>query len=69
MYHLVNRDEVNTKVAANTKADMLNQMKGVRNMPTSQASVNNAGTSNKSTHDKMFEALLDFDSGVDNMFG
>tara|TARA_R100000458_G_scaffold53768_1_gene56325 strand:- start:211 stop:1128 length:918 start_codon:yes stop_codon:yes gene_type:complete len=69
MYHLVNRDEVNSKVAANTKADMLNQMKGVRNMPTSQANVNNAGTSNKSAGDKMFEALLDFDSGVDNMFG
>ena len=69
MYHLVNRDEVNSKVAANTKADMLKQMKGVRNMPTSQANVNNAGTSNKNTHDKMFEALLDFDSGVDNMFG
>ena len=69
MYSLVNKDEVNKNVANATKEDMLNQMKGVRNMPTSQASVNNAGTSKKSTHDKMFEALLDFDSGVDNMFG
>ena len=69
MYHLVNRDEVNKNVATNTKEDMLKQMKGVRNMPTSQANVNNAGTADKSTHDKMFEALLDFDSGVDNMFG
>ena len=69
MYHLVNRHKVNQNVAANTKQDMLKQMKGVRNMPTSQANVNNAGTGNKSTHDKMFEALLDFDSGVDNMFG
>ena len=69
MYHLVNRDEVNAKVATNTKEDMLKQMKGVRNMPTSQASVNNAGESKKSTDDKMFEALIDFDSGVDNMFG
>ena len=69
MYSLVNKDEVSKNVANATKEDMLNQMKGVRNMPTSQASVNNAGTSKKSTHDKMFEALLDFDSGVDNMFG
>ena len=69
MYHLVNRHKVNQNVAANTKQDMLKQMKGVRNMPTSQANVNNAGTGYKSTHDKMFEALLDFDSGVDNMFG
>ena len=69
MYHLVNRDEVNAKVATNTKEDMLKQMKGVRSMPTSQASVNNAGESKKSTDDKMFEALIDFDSGVDNMFG
>ena len=69
MYHLVNRDEVNAKVATNTKEDMLKQMKGVRSMPTSQASVNNAGESKKSSDDKMFEALIDFDSGVDNMFG
>tara|TARA_Y100001938_G_scaffold150084_1_gene239538 strand:- start:1298 stop:2224 length:927 start_codon:yes stop_codon:yes gene_type:complete len=69
MYHLVNRDKVNKNVAANTKNDMMKQMKNVRNMPTSQAGVNNAGTSNKSAGDKMFEALLDFDSGVDNMFG
>ena len=69
MYHLVNRDKVNKNVATSTKEDMLKQMKGVRDMPTSQAGVNNAGTSKKSTHDKMFEALLDFDSGVDNMFG
>lgn len=69
MYHLVNRDEVNAKVATNTKEDMLKQMKGVRNMPTSQANVNNAGESKKSTNDTMFDALVDFDSGVDNMFG
>ena len=69
MYSLVNKDEVSKNVANATKEDMLNQMKGVRNIPTSQASVNNAGTSKKSTSDKMFEALLDFDSGVDNMFG
>ena len=69
MYQLVNQKEVNQKVASNTKNDMLKQMKGVRNMPTSQANVNNAGEGKKSGHDKMFEALLDFDSGVDNMFG
>ena len=69
MYHLVNRDKVNQNVAANTKQDMLKQMKGVRNMPTSQAGINNAGEEKKTTSDKMFEALMDFDSGVDNMFG
>ena len=69
MYYLVNKDKVSQNVASNTKEDMLKQMKGVRNMPTSQAGINNAGEGKKSTSDSMFDALMDFDSGVDNMFG
>ena len=69
MYYLVNKDKVSQNVASNTKEDMLKQMKGVRNMPTSQAGINNAGEGKKSTSDSMFDALIDFDSGVDNMFG
>lgn len=69
MYHLLNRDQVNTRVAASTKEDMLKQMKGVRNMPTSQANVNNASEGKKDDNDKMFDSLLNFESGVDNLFG
>tara|TARA_B100000212_G_C27352177_1_gene524126 strand:- start:681 stop:1598 length:918 start_codon:yes stop_codon:yes gene_type:complete len=69
MYHLLNRDQVNTRVAASTKEDMLKQMKGVRNMPTSQANVNNASEGKKDDNDRMFDSLLNFESGVDNLFG
>ena len=69
IYNPATSSVVNTKVAANTKEDMLKQMKGVRNMPTSQANVNNASEGKKDTNDKMFDSLLNFDSGVDNMFG
>ena len=37
---------------------MLKQMKGVRNMPTSQANVNNASEGKKDDNDKMFDSLF-----------
>ena len=68
MYHLINRKKVNANVANSTKEDMLKQMKGVRDIPTSQSNTNNAGkTSNPS--DSLFDALLDIDGNLDNLFG
>ena len=40
-----------------------------RELHESSGTNNNAGEGKKSTNDKMFDALLDFDGGVDNMFG
>ena len=67
MYHLINRNKVNANVANSTKEDMLKQMKGVRDIPTSQSNTNNAGTT-ASTNDSLFDALLGVDGNLDNLF-
>ena len=54
-------------VAQQTKEDMLNQMKNVRDIPVSQSSSNNAGET-KSPDGQLFDALLETDGSLDNMF-
>ena len=68
VYYLINRDAVNTNVAQNTKADMLNQMKNVRNIPTSQSGTNSTGTANDPNKD-VFDSILGLDNEADNLFG
>ena len=66
--YLVNRDKVAANTANATRADMLNQMKNVRDMPTS-ASGANSQAEQKSPDSDVFDGLLDLDGGVDNLFG
>ena len=66
--YLLNRDANNTNVANSTKKDMLNQMKNVRNMPTS-ASGANSQDPGRSESDDVFDAIKGLDDGVDNLFG
>ena len=66
--YLLNREQTNANVRQSTKQDMLNQMKNVRNMPTS-ASGANSQAENKSTDRTVFEDILGFDSDTDNLFG
>ena len=66
--YLLNRNQNNTNVANSTKADMLNQMKNVRNMPTSASGANSQGTQ-RSESDEVFDLINGFDSDVDNLFG
>jgi len=66
--YLLNRDANNTNVANSTKKDMLNQMKNVRNMPTSASGANSQGTE-RSESDEVFDAIKGLDDGVDNLFG
>jgi hypothetical protein len=66
--YLVNREQNNQNVANSTKQDMMNQMKNVRNMPTSASGANSQGEAK--THDReVFDNILGFDSKVDNLFG
>jgi|3_EtaG_2_1085321.scaffolds.fasta_scaffold13669_2 hypothetical protein len=69
VYYLLNKDKAATNVANNTKQDMLNQMKNVRNIPTSASDSNNQGSSEKSPEDRLFEGMLNVDGGVDDLFG
>tara|TARA_B100000519_G_C14162366_1_gene399934 strand:- start:179 stop:1063 length:885 start_codon:yes stop_codon:yes gene_type:complete len=69
MYTLMNKQDVNKNVANATKEDMLAQMKNVREIPTSQSGSNNAGDKKASPDDGIFDALMDVDGNLDNMFG
>jgi len=66
--YLLNRDRNNENVANSAKKDMLNQMKNVRNMPTSASGANSQGTQ-RSQSDEIFDAIAGLDDGVDNLFG
>ena len=68
IYYLMNKEKVADNVANNTKQDMLNQMKNVRDMPTSASGANSQGQK-ENPDDDIFEGLLDLDGGVDNLFG
>ena len=66
--YLLNRDKVAANTANATRADMLSQMKNVRDMPTS-ASGANSQEGDKSPDSDIFDGLLGLDGGVDNLFG
>ena len=66
--YLLNRGQNNENVANSAKKDMLNQMKNVRNMPTSASGANNQDPG-RSESDEVFDAIKGIDNGVDNLFG
>ena len=68
MYLVMNKNKVNQNVANATKKDMLNQMKNVRDIPTSQSATNNAGKAN-SQNDNVFDALLNSDGNIEDLLG
>jgi hypothetical protein len=67
IYYLMNRDKAATNVANSTKKDMLNQMKNVRDIPTSASDANSQDPGMK-PDDKIFEGILGLDNDVDNLF-
>ena len=68
MYTMFNQGNVNKNVANATKNDMLNQMKNVRDIPTSVSNANNAGKSNNQ-NDNVFDALLNSDGNIEELLG
>ena len=58
--YLLNRDAAANNVAQSTKQDMLNQMKNVRNMPTSASGVNSQGGKDNDVDRDVFNSILDF---------
>ena len=65
---ILNRDKAASNVAQNTKKDMLDQMKNVRNMPTSASGANSQGETKTEERD-VFDSILGSDNSVDNLFG
>ena len=69
IHYLINRDKVQGNIAKSTKQDMADQMKNVRNMPTSASGANSQGNNQKNPDDSIFDSLLGSDGDLDNLFG
>ena len=69
VYYILNREQVSKNVADNTKVDMLNQMKQVRDIPQSASNANRPGRESQSPDEKMFDVLKNMDGDADDLFG
>jgi len=69
VYYLLNREQVSKNVADNTKTDMLNQMKQVRDIPQSASNANSPGREAQTQDDKVFDVIKGLDESAENMFG
>jgi hypothetical protein len=68
LHYLMNRDRANANIANNTKKEMLDQMKSVRDIPTSSSGVNSAKVEQK-FEDEVFDALKGSDGDLESLFG
>ena len=66
--YLVNREKANANIANSTKADMMNQMNKVRDIPTTASGVNSP-RSEQTQEDQLFDDILDSDQGISELFG
>jgi len=64
VYYLKNRDNRDSQVAKGAKQEVMNQMKNVRQMPTSVASAGNTQREEKSVDDAVFDKLLSEGTGL-----
>jgi len=69
IHYLLNKEKTAANTANSTKKDMLNQMKNVRNIPTSASGANSQGSKEQSMEDNVFNALKGVDDELDNLFG
>ena len=67
VYYLKNRDNRDAKIAEGARQEVANQMKNVRQMLTSVASVGNAQKEEKSMDDVVFDKLLSQGAGLDEL--
>jgi len=68
IHYLLNKEKTAANTANSTKKDMLNQMKNVRNIPTSASGANSQGSKEQSVEDNVFNALKSVDDSLDNLF-
>ena len=69
VYFLMNRGKKDDKIAQNTKGEMMEQMKKVRERPSSAASAGSSGSSTPgSGDDRVFNSLIDIDKEMEQAF-
>ena len=66
--YLVNREKAASNIANSTKAEMMNQMNKVRDIPATASGVNSP-RAEKSMDDQIFDDLMESGAGVDELFG
>jgi len=67
MHLLKNRGKVASNVAQETRKDILDQMKSVRDIPISASSSNSVGPVKKAD-DAVFDLIADMDKGIEDIF-
>ena len=68
IHYLLNKEKTAANTANSTKKDMLNQMKTVRNIPTSASGANSQGSKEERPEDIISNALKGLDGDLDNLF-
>ena len=69
IYFLMNRGKKDDRIAQNTKGEMMQQMKKVREKPSSAAATGSRNSgSERSSEDVVFDTLLGFDSELEKAF-
>ena len=68
IHYLLNKEKTAANTANSTKQDMLNQMKNVRNIPTSASGANSQDSKEERPEDMVFNTLRDLDGNLDNLF-
>ena len=69
VYFLMNRGKKDDRIAQNTKGEMMQQMKKVRERPSSAAATGSGNSSSeRSSQDMVFDTLLGIDSELEKAF-
>ena len=68
LYDTVYRDKANSEVAKNVRTDMMEQMKNVRDIPTSVSGVNSP-RAEKSADDQIFDDVMGSGLDMNDLFG
>ena len=67
VYYLMNKNTASKNVANSTRNDMVNQMKNVRDIPTTASGVNSP-RAEQSQDDQIFDDLMSSGGGADELF-
>jgi len=69
IYYLKNRDKANTKIANNSKQQVLDQMKNVKSVPTTASSAGGETPGEGDHNDAIFDLIQKADNNLENVFG
>ena len=69
IHYLKNRDKANTKIANNSKQQVLDQMKNVKSVPATASSTGGEAPGEGDHNDAIFDLIQKADNNLENVFG